>query len=82
VNYGVIFCLRRRPDRDEAELSGCWRQEHLVGTIVGVTGPDTHVQLVQAGARLGFPYAPIGDALAPRAATGAFREGRLRARRL
>jgi uncharacterized protein (TIGR02118 family) len=28
VSYKMIFCLRRRPDLDEADFSRYWREEH------------------------------------------------------
>jgi hypothetical protein len=53
-----------------------------VGTIVAVTAPSPRVQLTQAARALGIPHVLIGDALAPRAATDAFREGEIAALQL
>lgn len=49
------------------------------GTIVAVTAPCPRVRLAEVAARLGLPYTLIGDAMAPRAATDAFREGEVAA---
>jgi 2,4-dienoyl-CoA reductase-like NADH-dependent reductase (Old Yellow Enzyme family) len=49
------------------------------GTIVAVTAPSPRVQLAEVATRLGLPYTLIGDAMAPRAATDAFREGEMAA---
>jgi 2,4-dienoyl-CoA reductase-like NADH-dependent reductase (Old Yellow Enzyme family) len=49
------------------------------GTIVAVTAPCPRVQLAEVATRLGLPYTLIGDAMAPRAATDAFREGEMAA---
>jgi NADPH-dependent 2,4-dienoyl-CoA reductase/sulfur reductase-like enzyme len=49
------------------------------GTIVAITPPYPRVQLAEVAARLGLPYTLIGDAMAPRAATDAFREGEVAA---
>jgi 2,4-dienoyl-CoA reductase-like NADH-dependent reductase (Old Yellow Enzyme family) len=57
-----------RPDGESvAELDA--------GTIVAVTAPNPRLQLARVAARLGLPHTVIGDALAPRAATEAFRDG-------
>jgi plasmid replication initiation protein len=52
------------------------------GTIVAVTAPSPRVQLAGVTASLGLPYTVIGDAVAPRAATDAFRDGEEAALRL
>jgi 2,4-dienoyl-CoA reductase-like NADH-dependent reductase (Old Yellow Enzyme family) len=52
------------------------------GTIVAITPPNPRVQLAEVAARLGLPYTLIGDAMAPRMATDAFREGEVAALRL
>ena len=52
------------------------------GTIVAVTAPRPRVQLAGVAARLGLPYTLVGDALAPRGATDAFRDGEEAALRL
>jgi 2,4-dienoyl-CoA reductase-like NADH-dependent reductase (Old Yellow Enzyme family) len=49
------------------------------GTIVAITAPCPRVQLAEVATRLGLPYTLIGDAMAPRAATDAFREGEMAA---
>jgi 2,4-dienoyl-CoA reductase-like NADH-dependent reductase (Old Yellow Enzyme family) len=49
------------------------------GTIVAVTAPNPRVQLAEAAAKLGLPCTIVGDALAPRTATDAFREGEVAA---
>jgi hypothetical protein len=53
-----------------------------VGTIVAVTAPNPRVQLGETARALGIPYVLIGDALAPRVATDAFREGEIAALQL
>ena len=64
-----------RPDGESvAELEA--------GTIVAVTAPSPRVQLAEVAARLGLPYIVIGDAMAPRTATDAFRDGEEAALRL
>jgi hypothetical protein len=52
------------------------------GTIVAVTAPNPRVQLAAPAQALGIPYVLIGDALAPRVATDAFREGEVAALQL
>jgi 2,4-dienoyl-CoA reductase-like NADH-dependent reductase (Old Yellow Enzyme family) len=52
------------------------------GTIVAITPPNPRVQLAEVATRLGLPYTLIGDAMAPRTATDAFREGEVAALRL
>jgi 2,4-dienoyl-CoA reductase-like NADH-dependent reductase (Old Yellow Enzyme family) len=52
------------------------------GTIVAVTPPNPRIQLTQVAAGLGLPYTLVGDALAPRVATDAFREGEMAALQL
>jgi 2,4-dienoyl-CoA reductase-like NADH-dependent reductase (Old Yellow Enzyme family) len=52
------------------------------GTIVAVTAPSPRVQLAEVAARLGLGCTVIGDAMAPRAATDAFRDGEEAALRL
>jgi hypothetical protein len=49
------------------------------GTIVAVTAPNPRVQLAEAAAELGLACTIVGDALAPRTATDAFREGEVAA---
>jgi 2,4-dienoyl-CoA reductase-like NADH-dependent reductase (Old Yellow Enzyme family) len=49
------------------------------GTIVAITAPYPRVHLAEVATRLGLPYTLIGDAMAPRAATDAFREGEMAA---
>jgi 2,4-dienoyl-CoA reductase-like NADH-dependent reductase (Old Yellow Enzyme family) len=64
-----------RPDGESvAELSA--------GTVVAITAPNPRVQLAEAAARLGLAYTVIGDAMAPRTATDAFRDGEEAALRL
>ena len=53
-----------------------------VGTIVAVTAPNPRVQLAETARALGLPHVLIGDALAPRVATDAFREGEVAALQL
>ena len=52
------------------------------GTIVAITAPSPRVQLTETARALGIPYALIGDAMAPRVATDAFREGEVAALQL
>jgi 2,4-dienoyl-CoA reductase-like NADH-dependent reductase (Old Yellow Enzyme family) len=52
------------------------------GTIVAVVAPNARVELAEAAKRIGLPYTLIGDAVAPRAATDAFRSGEEEAIRL
>jgi hypothetical protein len=52
------------------------------GTIVAVTAPSPRVHLAEVAARLGLGCTVIGDAMAPRAATDAFRDGEEAALRL
>jgi len=49
------------------------------GTIVAITALGPRIRLAEVAARLGLPYTLIGDAMAPRAATDAFREGEVAA---
>jgi 2,4-dienoyl-CoA reductase-like NADH-dependent reductase (Old Yellow Enzyme family) len=49
------------------------------GTIVAITAPCPRVHLAEVATRLGLPYTLIGDAMAPRAATDAFRDGEMAA---
>jgi hypothetical protein len=53
-----------------------------VGTIVAVVAPNARVELAEAAKRIGLPYTLVGDAVAPRAATDAFRGGEEEAIRL
>jgi hypothetical protein len=52
------------------------------GTIVAITPPNPRVQLADVATRLGLPCTLIGDAVAPRVATDAFREGEMTALQL
>jgi 2,4-dienoyl-CoA reductase-like NADH-dependent reductase (Old Yellow Enzyme family) len=52
------------------------------GTIVAVTAPSPRVQLAEVAVRLGLTYTLVGDAVAPRGATDAFRDGEEAALRL
>jgi hypothetical protein len=52
------------------------------GTIVAITAPNPRVQLAEVATGLGLPYTLIGDAMAPRVATDAFRDGEVAALRL
>ncbi|MCU1658617.1 MAG: putative N-methylproline demethylase, partial [Pseudonocardiales bacterium] len=52
------------------------------GTVVAVTAPEPRVAVVEAAIRLGLPYTVIGDAVAARVATDAFRDGEEAALRL
>jgi 2,4-dienoyl-CoA reductase-like NADH-dependent reductase (Old Yellow Enzyme family) len=70
VDGRTVFVVRA-DGADVAELD--------VGTIVAVTAPRPRLELAEAAARLGLPYAIVGDALAPRQATDAFREGEMAA---
>jgi hypothetical protein len=70
VDGRTVFVVRA-DGADVAELD--------VGTIVAVTAPQPRLELAEAAARLGLPYAVVGDALAPRQATDAFREGEMAA---
>jgi 2,4-dienoyl-CoA reductase-like NADH-dependent reductase (Old Yellow Enzyme family) len=45
------------------------------GTVVAITAPEPRLELVEALEKLGLPYTVIGAAVAPRAATDAFRDG-------
>jgi 2,4-dienoyl-CoA reductase-like NADH-dependent reductase (Old Yellow Enzyme family) len=45
------------------------------GTVVAITAPEPRVELVDAIERLAVPFTVIGAAVAPRAATDAFRDG-------
>jgi 2,4-dienoyl-CoA reductase-like NADH-dependent reductase (Old Yellow Enzyme family)/thioredoxin reductase len=65
-----VFVVRADGE-DVAELE--------VGTIVAVTAPSPRLELAAVATRLGLPYAVVGDAMAPRQATDAFREGELAA---
>ena len=65
-----VFVVRTDGE-DVAELE--------VGTIVAVTAPSPRLELAAVATRLGLPYAVVGDAMAPRQATDAFREGELAA---
>jgi hypothetical protein len=52
------------------------------GTIVAVTAPNPRVRLAETAQALGIPYILIGDAMAPRVATDAFRDGEIAALQL
>jgi 2,4-dienoyl-CoA reductase-like NADH-dependent reductase (Old Yellow Enzyme family) len=52
------------------------------GTVVAITAPEPRLELVAALERLGTPYTVVGDAVAPRVATDAFRDGMEAALRL
>jgi hypothetical protein len=49
---------------------------------VAITAPNPRVQLAEVATGLGLPYTLIGDAMAPRVATDAFRDGEVAALRL
>lgn len=53
-----------------------------VGAIVAITAPKPRAELTAVAIRLGVPYTLIGDAMAPRTATDAFREGEVAALQL